>query len=73
MVEIARLDLHPRRLVANPLQSEVLDQPDRPPVVEAGDVFAPQQRDGVAEAAAMLVDERLAVRVLLAGHLLEHA
>ena len=71
LVEIARFHLHARRFVADPLEAEILDQPDGAAVVEASYVLPADQRDGLAEAAAVLFDERSTVAVFLDGHLVE--
>src|SRR5262245_14285977 len=57
LVEIARLHFHPRRLVTDALEPEILDQPHGPALIEAGHVFATDQRDRVTEAPAVLLDE----------------
>ena len=73
LIEIARLHLHASCFLTDSLGPEVLDQPDGPAVVEAGHVLASNQRNHVAKTPPMFVDERCAMRVLLAGHLLEDA
>ena len=71
LVEIVRFHLHARRFVADPLEAETLDQPDRAAVVEARHVLPANQRDGFAEAPAVFFDECGTVAVFLDSHLVE--
>jgi len=63
---------HIRRFLADPFQAEIFNQPDRPPRIEAGDMFAPDQRDDLAEAALVFGDQPVAVLVLFGRHLLKY-
>jgi len=71
-VELLGLALHLARLGPHPLESEVLDQPDRVAGVEARDVLAANERYHIAEAAHVRLDQAAAVLVFLHGHFLEH-
>ncbi len=48
-IEALGVALHHLGLLADPLDPEILDQPDRAPVVVARHMLAPDQRDGRAE------------------------
>ena len=63
LTEVAGLGLHPRDLLADTRETEVLDEPHRAAAVEAGHVLAPQQRNRLAEPQAMQVHQAGAVRV----------
>ena len=71
-IEAARVGFHVGGLLADAIDPQVLNQPDRTAGKVAGDVLAPDQGNRIAESPTVLVDQRLVVPVLLAGHLLEH-
>src|SRR5690606_20343561 len=72
IVEVAGRALHSRRLAADLLDAQVLDQPDRTTREIARDMLAPEKRDRPVEAALIIVDQPPAMLVLLGGHLVEH-
>jgi hypothetical protein len=59
--------LHGGGLVPDAVEAEVFDQPDGAAGVVARDMFAADQRDDLAEAGAVQLDQALAVGVLLAA------
>ena len=71
-IELVRRLLHVGGFLANALEAEVLDQPNRIAGIEAGDVLAPDQRDGVAKAGLVQFDQAMAMLVLFLGHAVEH-
>jgi hypothetical protein len=71
-VECFGVLLHGRGLVPDPVEAQVLDQPDWAACVIARDMFAADQRDDLAEAGAVQLDQALAVAVLLCCHFVEH-
>ena len=60
--------LHRLGFVADTLYSKVFDQPDRAAGIESGDMFAPNQRDHLAKAAAMQLDQTVTVAVFFGCH-----
>jgi hypothetical protein len=71
-VECFGVLLHGRGLVLDPVEAEILDQPDGAARVVARDAFAADQRDDLAEAGAVQLDQALTVGVLLGRHFVEH-
>ncbi len=72
LVEALRLPFHCGGLFAHLFQSERADEPVRCPVIEARDMFAPDQRNGVAELALEELDQPAAMVILFLGHAVEH-
>ena len=71
-VEMFRIALHRLGLFADAFDPEIFHQPDRAARVVAGDMFAADQRDHVAEPLAVQVDQALAVLVFFGGHAVEY-
>ena len=72
-VEVRRLILHGAGAVAHGVDVEGRGQPDRPSPDEAAHVLAPDERDVVAEAFAIDLEQAAAMLVLLLGHADEDA
>ncbi|MPL60884.1 hypothetical protein SDC9_06447 [bioreactor metagenome] len=70
-VEIGRFALHRLGLAAHRLEREIGAEPDRLARIEPRNMFAPDQRDHLAEAGAVALDQAAAVLVLLGGHAVE--
>jgi len=64
--------LHYLGLGADALQPQVFDQPNRAAGVETCHMFAPDQRNGLAEPLRMQVDQQGAMLILFRGHAIEH-
>ena len=71
-VEMLRLLFHGGGFGPDPIKPEILDQPDGPAGVIARNMLSPEQRDDIAEAFAVQVDQALAVRILFGGHAVEN-
>ncbi len=70
-VEAPRFLLHQPDFLAHALDAEIADQPIGPAVIEPGDVLAPDDGNGLAEAALESLDQTAAMRVFLRGHAVE--
>lgn len=70
-IETFGLPLHFACLGAHGFQAQVLHQPDRPPCIEARDMFTPDQGDHLAEPFAVSVNQAAAVFVLFLSHAVE--
>jgi hypothetical protein len=53
LVEVAGVDFHPRHLLSDSVETEVLNQPDGPAVIEACDVLAAYQRNRLSKSPAV--------------------
>ncbi len=70
-VEFRRLALHRLGFVADAVEAEILNQPDRTPGIEPGHMLAPDERDDITEARPVPVDQPVAVDVLFLRHRVE--
>jgi hypothetical protein len=70
-IERPGLRLHRVDFGTDRLEAQVFDQPDRTAGIEAGHMLAADQRDDLAKAALMQVDQTAAVVVLFLGHTVE--
>ena len=66
------LGFHRGGFGADGLKAQVFHQPDRAAGIKARHMFAADQRNHLAKAAAMQVDQLLAVAIFLDGHAVEH-
>ena len=71
-VEPFRITFHRFCFGSNTVQSQVLDQPDRPPGIIARHMLTPDQRNGRAKPLFVKRDELRPVVVFFRGHPLEH-
>jgi hypothetical protein len=71
-IEVASFAFHCGRFLADALQTQVLDQPDRGSNKEVGHVLAPYRHDEITKSVPIQVDQRLAMLALFCSHRFEH-
>src|SRR5262245_24238397 len=72
-IELLRLALHVGNLLSDPIETQILDQPDRAADIEVSDVLASQWNDEVSKPALVDIDQPAPMLILLRGHAVKNS